>query len=241
MNQPIQQLVQIKHDDLIHLPDLTVAAGSLSPMERSLLAHFLLLTRPQVVVELGVFEAHTSQFMCDVLKMNDIAAKVYGFDLPHVVENLRESNQRVQQLEAHQQLELIPGALPHSLIHWLKQLDRPIDFALVDARHDYYSVMTELSLLYPRLRKGGFILCHDYSEAYDSVYYAINRFAQAKGAMILPLASTPDASEAGHHSVLVAVARPIYPHHLTRNLYLAFQSRLVHSQLWQKFLKPLLR
>jgi len=231
----------ITYNELIQLPDLTIAEGSLSPMERSLLAHFIMLSRPQTIVELGVFEAHTSKFMCDVLKMNGLDATVYGFDLPHVISNLRDNNALVNQLEDEQQLSLVPGALPHSLIDWLKQHQQDIDFALVDARHDYFSVMTELRLLYPRLKRGGFILCHDYSDKYDSVYYAINRFARANGAMILPLASTADASEKGHHSVLVAVAKPIYPHHFTRNIYLAFQSRLIHSQFWQKYLRPILR
>lgn len=231
----------IPYDELIQLPDLTIAEGSLSPMERSLIAHFIMLSRPKTIIELGVFEAHTSVFMCDVLKMNGLDATVYGFDLAPVISNLRDNNTEVNQLEDDDKLSLVPGALPQSLIDWLDKNKQDVDFALVDARHDYYSVMTELRLLYPRLKRGGFILCHDYSDKYDSVYYAINRFARANGAMVLPLASTPEATDKGHHSVLVAVAKPIYPHYLTRNVYLAFQSRLIHSKLWQKYLKPILR
>ena len=236
-----QNLVTVEPKDLIHLPELTVATGSLSPMERSLVAHFLLLSRPQVVVELGVFEAHTSQFLCDVLKMNDIQAKVYGFDLKHVVKKLRAENQAVQALEQDNKLALIPGELPRSLIDWLNQTNSTIDFALVDARHDYHSVMQELNLLYPRLSRGGFILCHDYSPPYEGIRYAVNHFAKSKGAMMLPLGSTDEASNSGHHSVLVALSHPPYPQHWTRNVYLAMRSRVVHSKLWQNVLKPLLK
>lgn len=198
---------EVQYEKLIKIPALAEDTGSLTAMEKSLLAHFILLARPRVIIELGVFHAMTTQFMCELLIENGIDGCVVGFDLPEVINKLRQNNESVQRLEALQRLQLVPGRLPHSLVEWLNNSPGQFDFALIDATHDYHNVLGELNWLWPRLSVDGYILCHDYSSKYDGVRCAVDRFASANDAMLLPLSASEAALHAGHWSCLVAMAR----------------------------------
>lgn len=193
-------------ETVIKYPILATATGSLSYIEKILLGNFLLLKRPRTIVELGVFQAHTTEFICQFLTENQIEARVYGFDLPKVVTQLRTES-RIQNLESSGQLQLIPGMLPESLTQWLAEAKAPVDFALVDATHEYWSVWQELSLLWDRLSPQGCMLCHDYSAKHSGVRLAVDHFAARHGAMLLPLTSSTAAQQAGHGSVLVALSK----------------------------------
>lgn len=237
---------QSSYQELIRFPELTDDSGSLTMMEKSLLGHFILLTRPHLIIELGVYRALTTQFMCDFLSQNRIDGYVVGFDLPAVVAELRKS-QMIQDLESCNRLSLIPGSLPESLTRWLDQTGESFGLALVDATHNYGSVKGELELLWPRLAEGGFILCHDYSDKYEGVRYAVDSFATKNDAMVLALTSSEAAQAAGYGSVLVAVTRHPYKFHLSRLFYhrwLAVKTRLLaistlHS-LWHR-VRPLVK
>jgi predicted O-methyltransferase YrrM len=239
---------QKSYEQFAHFPDLVTSAASLVPLEKSLLAHFMLLNRPQLIVELGVYEAQTTIFMCRFLQANGIDCQIAGFDLPDVVEKLRQNNEAVQQFEFSGQLRLIPGRLPESLDDWLQAEKPAIDFALVDAMHDYPSAHGELERLWPYLRAGAYVLCHDYSEKYRGVRYAVDHFARSKGAHVLPLLTTLRARDAHYGSVLVALAKPAFPYRRREQFTYALQARmkalkrhLANSELWQKWLKPVLR
>lgn len=236
-----------QQEDLVRFPDLAEAAGSLTWMEKSLLGHLILLTHPRIIIELGVFEAVTTQFIYEFMEINNIEAKVIGFDLPKIIENLRNSNAMVQHWEETSTLQLVPGRLPMSLKQWLNDSDEAIDFVLVDAAHDYRSVIGELSLLWPRLSADGYILCHDYSNKWDGVRYAVDRFAAKHGAMVLPLTSSEFASQTGHASVLVALCRRPYKntlsrltHHLWQSIKVDLLRRPMVNKLWSA-VRPLVR
>ncbi len=192
---------------LIRMPPLVDQQGSLSPMEKSLLAHFISMIQPNVIVELGVLRAVTAEFMCRVLVENGFDGKVVGFDLDRVVEDLRAHNEAVKRYEASGRLELVPGRLPDSFRQWLRQTGQKIDLALVDATHDYSSVLGELESLWPSLSDQGVILCDDYSEEYDGVRYAVRRFVgRHRDAMAMPLGS-PRTLGTPYGSVLAGVCR----------------------------------
>lgn len=239
---------QQAYGDLIKFPILTDAQGSLTAMEKSLLGHFILLVHPRVIVELGVYKAVTTQFMCDFLIKNGIEGVVVGFDLPEVIADLRKSNEPVKYMEQAFRLRLIPGKLPESLATWLGSTDEQIDLALVDATHDYRSVIGELNLLWSRLSAEGYVLCHDYSGKYDGVRYAVDRFTAKRDAMVLPLGSSERARQAGHASVLVALCRrPYRPtlrrlmHHVWLSAKVDLLARPVVNKTWSKWVKPLVR
>jgi predicted O-methyltransferase YrrM len=194
-------------DPVIKLPPIVAEHGSLTPMEKSLLAHFIMLVRPRILLELGVYHARTTEFMCGVIEANALDCTLYGFDMPAMIDKLRAENEQVRALEQRGVLRLVPGMLPDALRQWLHGHPQPLDLILVDAKHDYWSVSGELRLLWSRLSPHGFILCHDYSPKYDGVRYAVHQFAARHGAMMLPLHSTPDADAHGHGSVLVVLTR----------------------------------
>lgn len=56
-----------------------------------------------------------------------------------------------------------------------------LDFAFIDAEHDYDSVCTDLRLWYPKLKEGGMLICHDYGKAQFGVTPAVDQFAERHG------------------------------------------------------------
>lgn len=239
---------QISYKNSIKLPALSEAPGSLSAFEKSLFGHFIALTRPRLIVELGVLDAVTTRFILEFLTINEISSKVVGFDFPDVVSNLRMSNKYVQQKEKDNVLQLIPGELPMSLESWLKTTDETIDLALVDATHSYKSVIDELSLLWPQLSDDGYILCHDYSDLHEGVRYAVDRFSFNRNVLVIPLLASNRAIEWGHTSVLVALCKRSHSltargwkHHLGLSLKKDLLRNPVFGKLWNTLIKPALR
>jgi predicted O-methyltransferase YrrM len=228
------------------LPPLVEASASLSPVEKSLLGHFLLLTQPRLVVEVGVYRAVTTRFLIDALALNAMTARVVGFDLPEVVVQLRTGHPDVARWEREGRLELVGGELPESLRDWAARTTPQIDLALVDARHDFPSVMWELRLLWPHLAPHGVILGHDYTAEFDGVRYAFDHFARRHGAMLLPLTGQSDSATT--RSTLIALRRPLYTktlrswlHHRWQGAKADFVRSPWTGALWRKVLRPLLR
>ena len=217
--------------DTIKFPEIPVSASSLSVIEKSLLGHFLLLNQPRTVVELGVYHAETTLFMCEFLEMNSIDATLYGFDIPDVIAECREQAQ-VQAYEASGKLELIGGWLPQSLEDWLQTAPQ-IDVILIDAEHTYGAVLGELERVWGYVREGGFVLCHDYTPYFPGVQTAVDHFVRKAGANMLPLHSTTAAMEKGHKSGLVALAKPVVRYSKLKQLNLHWRNRL-------RFMKRLL-
>lgn len=233
--------------DLVRFPTMVEDQGSLSVLEKSLLGYFIVLARPQLIVELGVFNAVTTLFILEFLKVNEIEAKVVGFDFPDEVAKLRESNITIRQQERDVNLQLIPGRLPESLETWL-ETSPTIDLALVDATHSYKSVTRELNLLWPRLSTEGYILCHDYSNKHEGVRYTVDRFAIRRNVMVLPLLSSNEAKQFGHRSVLVALCKRSHTpsiRGLIKHLWLSAKKDLLRypivEKIWRGLIKPLIR
>jgi len=228
------------------MPPLVQASASLSPIEKSLLGHFLLLTQPRIVVEVGVYRAVTTRFLIDTLSLNSISARVVGFDLPEVVAQLRDEHPDVARWEQEGRLELVAGELPESLRDWVNRAQPCVDLALVDARHDFPSVIWELRLLWRCLAPHGVILGHDYAPEFDGVRYAFDYFARKNGAMILPLVGQSEAIET--RSTLIAMRPSIYEKTFRGWLHHRWQGMkadLVRSPwtcgLWGRVFRPLLR
>lgn len=182
-------------NELIQYPTITLSASSLTPLEKIYLGNFLITTQAQTVVELGVFKARTTAYICAFMAANQLDGAVYGFDLPETIERLRAEDNTVQGLEASGCLQLQPGSLPYSLKDWLDSHDKPIDLALVDALHEYNSVRAELELIWPRLAPQGVILCHDYDyrPEHDGTRYAVDDFAaRYPDAQMLSLIARPE-------------------------------------------------
>lgn len=219
--------------------------GSLGPIEKRLVANFIFLTQPKTIIELGTLRGRTTTFMCEVLHLNQIDGKVFSFDLDNVVQDLRSDEENgLVQYETSGRLELVPGRLPGSLKAWLETNSRPVDFAVVDATHDYRSVMNELHLLWPRLSENGYLLCHDYTEQHQGVRYAVDRFSRQRNVLMLPLLHSPQGAEARCASTLVALAKRRYPFRTSEWVrHIASKARtdlMQHERIrhvWHKYLR----
>lgn len=232
----------------IRLPPLLSSFASLSPMEKSLLGHFIVLSRPKLIVEVGVYRAITTLLILDFLKLNEIDAQVIGFDMPETCEQLLRENADVKRSVDEGRLRLIGGELPFSLQRWIEDERPVVDLALLDARHDFPSVDWELKLLWPCLAPQGYILGHDYTEDFDGVRYAFDHFAAKNGAHLMPLASKWPAAEQGRDSVLVALRRPTYRKSFGnwfKHRWEGLKADLVRGNwsgsVWKKWVRPLLR
>ena len=51
-----------------------------------------------------------------------------------------------------------------------------LDFVYIDANHDYEAVLNDISLYYPKIKKGGVLGGHDYCPIYPGVARAINEY-----------------------------------------------------------------
>lgn len=228
----------------IHLPPLVEGRASLSPLEKSLLAHLLLLVRPSVVVETGVYRGLTTAFLVECMERNGIPGRVVGFDMPDMLAALRAEQPKFAAWENEGRLRLIGGELPESLGRWIGEEKPRVGFALLDARHDFPSVNWELKLLWPALVPEGIITGHDYSAEFDGVRHAFDAFAARKGACILPLVG--GGGDAGGAS-LVAIRRPVHRPGIgdsARHRWAGFKADAVRCPatrfLWRA-LRPLLK
>jgi hypothetical protein len=217
-------------------------------MEKSLLCHFIVLSQPKIIVEIGVYRAITTLLILDFLKLNEIEAQVVGFDMPETCEQLLKENDEVRRWSEEGRLRLIGGELPLSLERWVEEEKPVVDLALLDARHDYPSVGWELKLLWPRLAPQGYILGHDYTEEFDGVRYAFDHFAARAGAHLMPFVSRWPSAEHGRDCVLVALRRSAYQKnfgHWLGHRWEGWKADLVRGKwsgpLWRRMLKPLMR
>ena len=177
---------------------------SLNSLEKSFLNHFLGATNPKVIIELGIHKGSTTKHIIEFLEKNKISAKVYGFDLDTVLRELIRTDKIISRYIDKNQLELLGGVLPKSLDEFLSKNNPIVDFVLIDAKHQYKSVLGELELLWPYLSKNSFIICHDYHKV--RLQYAIEHFASKKGAKFIPILNT--SSESDFQSSLAVLTKP---------------------------------
>ena len=157
---------------------------SLNVYEKSLLSHFLILSNPKRIIELGIDKGSTTKYIQKTLLENGIDIKYYGFDYDHVINDLINNDRTIKELVEKNKLQFIKGSLPSTLEIFLEADDEYFDFILIDATGDYQNVYGELSLLWPKLSDTGFIMCHFHRER---LQYAVNYFAKKNNANYIPL------------------------------------------------------
>jgi predicted O-methyltransferase YrrM len=225
----------------IPFPELTLdSSHSLNPFEKSVLVHLLAASRPQTILELGVYKGITSKFIHQWLTQFNIKATIVGFDLDEVFSELVKDDSEIAALVKEDKLKLIPGFLPDTLVKFLSDNRSKIDLILIDAKHDYPSVYGELSLIWPHLSDHGFIICHDYHK--PRIQYAVEKFSRKTGAQYLPILANPEHTLV--YSSLVILTKPKLKFSYKRWLIYHFQVKnwrgyYLLKKLFRKFFESI--
>lgn len=138
-----------------------------------------------IVAELGVFRGTFSERILEKLHPQ----KMYLVDTWSSPMDwwFEGGVQSVSGNEAYREtlrLERFPSVVirRQSTIEFLSTLpDNSLDLSYHDADHSYESVRDELALVFPRMKRGGWIAGHDYCELFPGVMRAVDEFIALHG------------------------------------------------------------
>lgn len=122
---------------------------------------------PNTIVEVGVYEGHTTFTMSDAYTQYNPNLKIYAID-PHVGSvEIQEDPEYINgnfmynmSVCKQQNVEFIRKHSEDALIDLINQGVRP-EFIYIDGDHHAHTVLTDLTLCFKMLIKGGIILCDD--------------------------------------------------------------------------------
>ena len=133
-----------------------------------LLESLVYLNQAQVIVEVGVAEAKSTDWLCRGAKLR--GGKVYGYDLwdTHGLNNQfehwssKEKCETYLQSKGHTNFELtkINSRTPE-FAELIKTKHPSIDLAYIDGCHSYDGIKNDFDIIYPQLSESGVIVFHD--------------------------------------------------------------------------------
>ena len=133
-----------------------------------LLESLVYLNQAQVIVEVGVAEAKSTDWLCRGAKLR--GGVVYGYDLwdTHGVNNqfqhwsTKEKCEAYLQSKGHSNFELtkINSRTPE-FAELIKTKHPVIDLAFIDGCHSYDGIKNDFDAIYPQLSDSGVIVFHD--------------------------------------------------------------------------------
>jgi len=133
-----------------------------------LLESLVYLNQAQVIVEVGVAEAKSTDWLCRGAKLR--GGKVYGYDLwdTHGLNNQfehwssKEKCETYLQSKGHTNFELtkINSRTPE-FAELIKTKHPSIDLAYIDGCHSYDGIKNDFDVIYPLLSECGVIVFHD--------------------------------------------------------------------------------
>ena len=133
-----------------------------------LLESLVYLNQAQVIVEVGVAEAKSTDWLCRGAKLR--GGKVYGYDLwdTHGLNNqfehwsTKEKCETYLQSKGHTNFELtkINSRTPE-FAELIKTKHPSIDLAYIDGCHSYDGIKNDFDIIYPLLSECGVIVFHD--------------------------------------------------------------------------------
>lgn len=138
------------------------------------------------LVEIGVWQGRSAIYMAEALKELRKPAKFYlvdSFDggkiLADTVATLGRPLIEIlrQHIVAAAVTNQITGIIDKpSLVAANQFSDGSIDFAFIDADHDYASVKADLNAWWPKIKPGGILAGHDYCSGWVGVSQAVDEF-----------------------------------------------------------------
>jgi hypothetical protein len=133
-----------------------------------LLESLVYLNQAQTIVEIGVAEAKSTDWLCRGAKLR--GGKVYGYDLwdTHGLKNQfehwssKEKCETYLQSKGHTNFELtkINSRTPE-FAELIKTKHPSIDLAYIDGCHSYDGIKNDFDIIYPLLSECGVIVFHD--------------------------------------------------------------------------------
>lgn len=219
-----KQLISLDFAEMISMPELSMQTASLTPLEKSMIALLITAIKPKLIIETGVWRGLTTRFISEFANQNSLQFKIVGFDLPDIIDELLE----IDFLKQSPNIQFVKGLLPESLTGWLTQSHPIIDFAIIDADHNYFSAYTELSAIEPYLAEDGYFFCHDYGidqNNHEGVLCAVEDFCRQYGFTALPLQSRPSSPKT------ILSAQSVI---LRRRMVTPFSRKLSHIRKYMK-------
>jgi predicted O-methyltransferase YrrM len=138
------------------------------------------------LVEIGVWQGRSSIYMAEALKEIGKPAKFYlvdSFDGGKLLADIAATLEKPllsilrDHIAAAGVVDQITAIIDKSSINASQQFaDQSIDFAFIDADHDYASVRQDLTAWWPKIKPGGILAGHDYGTCWEGVTHAVNEF-----------------------------------------------------------------
>jgi predicted O-methyltransferase YrrM len=138
------------------------------------------------LVEIGVWQGRSSIYMAEALKEIGKPAKFYlidSFDGGKLLANVAASLDRPllsilrEHILAAGVSDQITAIIDKSSVIAAGQFaDGSVDFAFIDADHDYESVRADLGAWWPKIKPGGILAGHDYGTCWVGVTQAVDEF-----------------------------------------------------------------
>lgn len=110
----------------------------------------------QSIVETGTCHGNSSAWIAGALKDNNIPGLLTTYDI--LVEN-PNPNDLWQRLGLSDRIRFVNDTI------WADVFKVPeeIDLAFVDSQHNYETILKEMDIIWPRVRRGGLVIFHDYT------------------------------------------------------------------------------
>lgn len=143
---------------------------------------YKLLPKDSVIAELGVAEGNFSR---DMLNWPNVK-KLYSVDLWGTINGQKGDggyeqewhnanyNNAVRLLQPFGERSEILRGLTHEMSRHIE--DESLDLLYIDADHSYKGVMNDLIAWFPKVKKGGYVSCHDYLMGHYGVNQAVKEF-----------------------------------------------------------------
>ncbi len=132
------------------------------------LESLIYLNKPKTIVEIGVAEAKTTDFLC--AGAAKVGGFVYGYDIwdTHGLKkqfehwSSKEKCEEYLRSKGHNNFELTQVDSTQPQFRGLIKSKHPIiDLAFIDGCHSYDGISNDFSVIYPQLSQTGIIVFHD--------------------------------------------------------------------------------
>ena len=142
--------------------------------------------RVNVFVEVGVWQGKSLIFLAETIREHGASVELYAVDNwsggPEVMGHVAELEKPYLQifkdnLEVAGCTDMVNVIEGDSAKSAEKFEDESVDFAFIDACHEYASVKADIEAWWPKVVSGGLLAGHDYQIGFPGVMKAVNDFA----------------------------------------------------------------